>query len=78
MRYIEYAYLVVAVALGIYLATQYRHLTTGQMIAMGAGAAIASFMYSFRRQQRLIAERQLRKFEEEEKEAQETNQDLDD
>lgn len=61
MRYFEYVYLVVAVGLLFFLATEYKHLQTTNIIAIFVGMGISSFMFSFRRSQRI-------KFEQLEKE----------
>ena len=53
MRYIEYIYLAIAIILVFFMATEYKHLSTTNLVGIFAGIAIASFMYSFRRNQRI-------------------------
>lgn len=70
MRYFEYVYLLIAVGLVFFLATNSKYLSTPQMIAVVVGTVISSFMYSFRRNQRRQFEEEDRKWlEEQEKEA---------
>lgn len=61
MRYIEYIYLAVAVGLVAFFAGNFNDLTTANIIALIAGIIISSFMFSFRRQQRLVIEREERR-----------------
>lgn len=53
IRYYEYLYLAVAVGLAGFIAVSYKEMPTSAVIGMSVGAAVASFMYSFRRQQRI-------------------------
>lgn len=62
IRYYEYLYLAVAVGLAGFIAVSYKEMPTTSVIGMSVGAAVASFMYSFRRQQRI----KLEEFEREE------------
>ena len=69
MRYIEYVYLVIAIGLVGYLTTHYADFNNTNKIAFIIGIVLASFMFSFRRQQRLRMEaeerEELRRLEEE-------------
>ncbi len=56
IRYYEYLYLAVAVGLAGFIAFSYKEMPTNAVIGMSVGAAVASFMYSFRRQQRIKLE----------------------
>lgn len=61
----EYIYLVVAIGLIVFMASNSKHLATTQYIAIVVGILVSSFMYSFRRQQRIAFEREeAREFEE--------------
>ncbi|RMG17952.1 MAG: hypothetical protein D6730_23430 [Bacteroidetes bacterium] len=72
MKYIEYVYLVVALMIGITLVTEFEHLTTSTKIVFLVAIALAGFMFSFRRSQRLKFEKrfkeELRQLEEDEQE----------
>ncbi|MEM0996293.1 MAG: hypothetical protein AAGN35_04400 [Bacteroidota bacterium] len=57
MRYVEYIYAAAALGLLIFLALSFGELPLGPRIALMFGIAICSFMYSFRRKQRIIFER---------------------
>lgn len=57
MRYIEYVYLVVAVAVAAFIAMNIKHMAIHQVILTGLGLCIAAFMYSFRRTQRILFEK---------------------
>lgn len=56
MRYFEYVYMAVAVGLVVFLATNYKYFTTLNVIAVMVGIGIASFMFTFRRSQRIMLE----------------------
>ncbi len=56
IRYYEYLYLAVAIGLAAFIAMSYKEMPTTSVIGMSVGAAVASFMYSFRRQQRIKLE----------------------
>lgn len=56
MRYVEYIYLGVAVMLLIFFALKYEHFNTLNTAGLLTAIGICSFMYSFRRQQRLKME----------------------
>lgn len=70
MKYIEYVYLAVAVMVTITLVKEFRVLETTTKIAFLVAILIASFMFSFRRSQRIRFEKhmeeEMRKLEEEE------------
>jgi hypothetical protein len=70
MKYMEYLYLTAAVMLLIFLATEFEHLTTTTIIALIVAMLLFSFMFSFRRNQRIrfdrMMEEEMRKLEEEE------------
>lgn len=53
IRYFEYVYLLVAVGLLAFLAVDYEELTFSNKMVMYIGIGIASFMFSFRRKQRI-------------------------
>ncbi len=53
MKYVEYIYLVIVVAIGTYLALRFRDLAIAERIALIGGLLVASFMYSFRKAQRI-------------------------
>lgn len=69
MRYIEYIYLGAAACMIIFMATQYKHFSTMNYVAVVVAVLVATFMYSFRRNQRIAAEKreaeEIRKMEEE-------------
>lgn len=69
MRYIEYIYLGAAACLVIFMVTQHKQFTTVNYVAVVVAILVATFMYSFRRNQRIAAERQeaeeIRRLEEE-------------
>ena len=56
LRYVEYIWLGVAVVLLIFLVTSFVELKPINMAGILIGIAIASFMFSFRRRQRLSRE----------------------
>jgi hypothetical protein len=70
MRYFEYIYLVAALGLFAFLALSYDEMPTGPRIGLIVGIGICSFMYSFRRKQRITFEQMDREEQENETEAQ--------
>lgn len=56
IRYYEYLYLAVAICLAIFIATSIKEMNTTAIIGMVAATAVSAFMYSFRRQQRMMYE----------------------
>jgi|GEM_PF-2082530 len=56
IRYYEYLYLAVAICLAIFIAMSIDEMNTTAVIGMVAATAVSAFMYSFRRQQRLLYE----------------------
>ena len=69
MKYIEYVYLAASVILLVFLAQGYGELTTVQTVMIVISMVVTSFLFSFRRRQRLAMERiekeEIRKMEEE-------------
>ncbi|MEM7038046.1 MAG: hypothetical protein AAF570_13770 [Bacteroidota bacterium] len=61
MRYFEYIYAVVAVGLVAFLASNAKYMTTMNYIAVIIGILISSFMFTFRRNQRMLFEAEERK-----------------
>ena len=69
MKYFEYVYLALAIMCLIFLATEYNNINTRTLIYVLIATGIFSFMYSFKRQQRIryedYVEEQMKKLEEE-------------
>ena len=69
MRYIEYIWLGAAICLMIFMATQYKSFSTMNYVAVVVGILVSTFMFSFRRNQRIAAEKaeaeEVRRIEEE-------------
>lgn len=57
MRFLEYIYLLFAGLIAAYIATEYKHLSTLAFIGLCLAAGLMGFMYSFRRNQRLLFEK---------------------
>lgn len=57
MRYLEYIYLLFAGLIAAYIATEYKHLSTFAFVGLCLAAGLMGFMYSFRRNQRLLFEK---------------------
>ncbi len=57
MKYIEYVYLGLSLLGMTYLITTFRDLNTQTAVFVIIGMTITSFMYSFRRNQRILMER---------------------
>lgn len=70
MRYFEYVYLLCGVMVLVFLVKEQQHLPDGTRVAMLVAIVLFSFMFSFRRSQRIkmdkIREEQMRQLEEEE------------
>jgi hypothetical protein len=58
MRYFEYVYLLVAVCISVFIVVNYKNMTMTNVVMSSLGAGISAFMFSFRRSQRQIFERQ--------------------
>ncbi len=65
IRYYEFLYLAIAVGMAGFIAFSYKEMPINAVIGMSFGIAVASFMYSFRRQQRIKLEELERKHIEE-------------
>ena len=61
IRYFEYLYLLVAVGLVGFMAFNFEDMSTGNIVVMMIGIVLSSFMYSFRRKQRMVMEEAERK-----------------
>lgn len=57
MKYIEYIYLGAAICLMVFMVTSFKHFTTVNYVAITVGILVAMFMFSFRRNQRIAAEK---------------------
>ena len=70
MKYFEYVYMALAIMCLIFLATEWNTIPTRTMVYVLIATGIFSFMYSFKRRQRIryesFVEEQMRKLEEEE------------
>jgi ABC-type transport system involved in cytochrome bd biosynthesis fused ATPase/permease subunit len=56
MRYLEYAYLLAAVAIVVFMALNFAELPTANKVMLSLGGMLCAFMYSFRRKQRTFME----------------------
>lgn len=69
MRYFEYVYLVVAVGLMIFMVSSYKDLQAVNYVGIIVGILISTFMFAFRRAQRIAADKreaeEIKKLEEE-------------
>lgn len=59
MKYIEYVYLLLAFMCLIFLGTEFGNLATRQVISVCVAMGIFSFMFAFRRSQRMRMEGQM-------------------
>ena len=56
MRYLEYVYLLVAAGIAVFIAVSFQELALTSKVLLSFAAMLCSFMYSFRRKQRVMME----------------------
>jgi hypothetical protein len=56
MRYLEYAYLLAAIAIAVFMAVTFKELPTSNKVMLALGGMLCAFMFSFRRKQRIMLE----------------------
>lgn len=74
IRYLEYLYLCGTIAIGIFMALNFKEMPLGNKIVLSLGAMLCAFMYSFRRKQRQMMEDIDRRESDAQPEEEESNQ----